>query len=135
MRALAGIVALAASAQVLACGHCVEDKIASTYDHAVIQRAAAQKHAVAFFHIEGITPATVSAVSGLRTSVDSAPGVDRGSVRLSLDAAALSVAYDPARVSFARLQRALDRTFGVKGLVLSPLQVTDSPGPLPRRER
>ena len=27
-----------------ACGYCIEDKIAAVYDHAVVTRAAAQKH-------------------------------------------------------------------------------------------
>ena len=36
-----------------ACGYCVEDKIASTYDHSVVTRALSQGHHVAFFHIDG----------------------------------------------------------------------------------
>ena len=37
----------------LACGHCVEDKIAAVYDHAMVTRSLAVKHRVAFFAIDG----------------------------------------------------------------------------------
>ena len=36
-----------------ACGVCVEDKIASTYDHALVSRSVAKGHPVAFFHVDG----------------------------------------------------------------------------------
>ena len=60
-RPLAAALLLAGAASAaLACGYCVEDKIASTYDHALVTQALAHKHHVAFFHIDG--PAQLSSV-------------------------------------------------------------------------
>ena len=53
MRVLLVAALLALSQQALACGYCVEDKIAAVYDHATVTHALAQKHQVAFFHVEG----------------------------------------------------------------------------------
>src|SRR3982750_1452609 len=44
---------LLAAGPAAACGYCVEDKIAATYDHAVVTQAFARKHQVAFFHVDG----------------------------------------------------------------------------------
>ena len=41
------------AAQGLACGVCAEDKMAATYDHAVVQRAAAQKRLVVYCDVQG----------------------------------------------------------------------------------
>src|SRR5215213_9019935 len=69
----------------LACGHCVEDKIASTYDHAVITLALAQKHHVAFFHIDGPIVPGDAARKSMEQMAESTPGVDKGSVRVALE--------------------------------------------------
>jgi hypothetical protein len=52
MRATA-LALLLASSQALACGVCVEDKIAAVYDHAAVQKSLAAKRTVVFFHIDG----------------------------------------------------------------------------------
>ena len=52
MRSLVAALLLAA-APAFGCGVCVEDKIASCYDHAVVTSAKARGHAVAFFAIHG----------------------------------------------------------------------------------
>ena len=39
---------LAAAGSAYACGVCVEDKMAAAYDHAIVTKALAQKHHVAF---------------------------------------------------------------------------------------
>jgi len=62
-----------------ACGYCVEDKIAATYDHAVVTRALAEKHHVVFLHVDGAVPGR----KALEDAVYSAPGVDRGTARVS----------------------------------------------------
>ena len=56
MRAIVLAALLALSRQALACGYCVEDKMAAVYDHATVTRALAQKHQVAYFHIDGELP-------------------------------------------------------------------------------
>jgi hypothetical protein len=113
-----------------ACGYCVEDKIASTYDHAMVTQALAAKHQVVFFHIDGPLAGDAATKRWLEAAAGSAAGVDRGSVRVALDTLTLAVAYDPKKVSLAALQSALDRKLAARKLSLMPLRIIDSPGEL-----
>lgn len=113
-----------------ACGYCVEDKIASAYDHAVVTRALARKHHVVFFHIDGSVPAGDPAKRMLEYLVGSSEGVDRGSVRLSLDTATLSFAFDPARAPLASLQTGLEKKLARHNLALMPLRIMEEPADL-----
>src|SRR5262245_56602507 len=94
MRAALAVLLLA-SGQALACGYCVEDKIAAAYDHAVVTRALATKHHVAFLHVDG----AVRGRAALEKAAYSAPAVDRGTVRVSADLLTVSFAFDPARAN------------------------------------
>lgn len=122
--AAALLLALQATAA-LACGYCIEDKIAAVYDHAIVTRALGQKHQVVFFAIDGMLapgPGTQRAIQAL---VESAGAADKGSARVSVEAAVLSVAFDPRRISFAAMQKALERKLAAKKLTLLPLRVMD----------
>lgn len=111
----------------LACGYCVEDKIAAVYDHAIVMQALGQKHHVAFFAIDGMLALGDGTRRAIETVAESAYGVDKGSARVSVESASLSVAFDPQRVPFAVVQRALERKLAAKKLSLSPLRVMDGP--------
>ncbi len=126
---LALLLALAAPAA-LACGYCVEDKIASTYDHAVITRALAQKHHVAFFHVDGPILPGDAAKRSIEAMVESTPGVDKGSVRVALETLTVSFAFDPRRSPLVAVQAALDKKLAAKRLALMPLRIIDSPAEL-----
>ena len=81
---------LAVPALALACGACDEDKVAATYDHAVVQAAAAQKKQMVFCEVQGlVTPAR------MRAAAARVAGIDASSVRVSTDPAAVSFALDP----------------------------------------
>jgi hypothetical protein len=76
-----------------ACGACDEDKIAATYDHAVIERATARHHQVVFVAIDG----PVSAAEISRRIAAAAPkvrGVVPGTLRTSVSPSAFSFALD-----------------------------------------
>src|SRR5262245_43362881 len=79
----------------LACGYCVEDKIAAAYDHGVIVRALDTRHKVAFLSLEGTL--VKSQGRKLAHAVEATAGVDRGTVRVSVEGGAVSFAYDPSR--------------------------------------
>ncbi len=135
MRKVAAVVALgialALPAQAaLACGFCIEDKIAAVYDHRVVMQAAAQKHQVAFFGLDGRLAGSAVEARMLERSAGTAYGVDPGSVRVSIESAALSVAFDPAAVSFVALQRSVQKKLTPRGLTLLPLRVMDRAGEL-----
>ena len=127
MCAIVLVALLSLSQQALACGFCVEDKMATVYDHATVSGAIARNHRVAFFHIEGeLAPglATKRALEGL---ANAATGVERGSARVSPESAALSVAFDPQRVSVAALQAALERKLAAGKNSLMLLKVMERP--------
>jgi hypothetical protein len=129
MQTLVGLVVLVLSATFaaasLACGVCVEDKVAATYDHAVVMRAGALRHLVVFGEIDGAVDVK-TVIAGIPAAAKRVQGIDRGTVRTSASPSAFSFALDPAAQSpesaVAELQKRL-RTHGVR---LSVLRVMSS---------
>ena len=77
------------------CGVCDEDKVAATYDHGVISRAAAARQTVVFVTVN----ASVEPQAFARRVASVAPrvrGVLRGSVRTAIAPVAFSFVLDPA---------------------------------------
>lgn len=99
----------------LACGYCVEDKIAAVYDHAAVTQARAQKQTVAYFAIDG---AIRDDRLQLEKVVQAVPGVQKGSARVSVELSSLAVVFDPRRASLAAVQRALEARLRPLGLSL-----------------
>jgi hypothetical protein len=125
MRLAIAVAGMLLSLQTLACGYCVEDKIAATYDHAVITRALAGGRHVVFFHVDG------AAVS--RAALEQAAsgrGIEKGSARISPDVLTLSVAFDPRRISLVELNALLDRKLAKHKASLLPLRVMERPADL-----
>ena len=116
-----------------ACGHCIEDKVAATYDNGVLASASRRGHVVVFTEIRG--PAA-GAGPALRTFViralASIPGVDPGTVRVSLDPPAASFACDPAGQAPAKLIEAAAPRLAAKGLSLNVIKIDRGPR-APRR--
>jgi len=113
---------LVAPAAALACGVCVEDRVAAAYDHGVVVRSLERKHEVVFLAIEGDVAASERLSREILGALDSA-GIDPGSARVSLSSASLSFAYDPKRRKLAPLVSALEKSPALKGLRLSLLRV------------
>jgi hypothetical protein len=88
-------------------------------------RALEHSHHVAFFHIDGVLPSGEGARRTLAALAESAAGVDKGSVRVSLDTLSLSFAFDPQRSSLGAAQRAVERKLALKKLSLMPLRVME----------
>ena len=118
---LAGLHVTAASA----CGHCVEDKVAAVYDHAVVTQAKVQKHHVAYFALDGAIVPGTALRKAIETAVKSISGVDQSSVRISLELAALSFSFDPKRTTYTGLQKVLDRKLAVEKLRFMELKYID----------
>ena len=77
-----------------ACGVCVEDRVAATYDHAVVQRAAAKGNVMVYCAVSGELDAT-----RIRSAARRVRGLDLASIRFSSEPAAVSFALDGARQS------------------------------------
>ena len=125
--ALAVLAGLTAAPPALACGHCIEDKIAACYDHALISRAFVRNHQVAFFALDG--PLTGSSLErrAITLLAGGARGVEPDSVRVSTETASMAIVFDPARVKLSAVQQAIEARLKPRSLTLLPLQVMDRP--------
>ncbi len=119
--ALALWLALTSSA-VIACGYCVEDRIAAVYDHALQQRALAGRHQIAFFAWDGPLARNEATRKKMLAFAEATPGVDKGSARVAMEPAALAVAFDPQGGSASALQAALQKSLNPLKLSLVLLQ-------------
>jgi hypothetical protein len=122
MKSLLKIALLAAAFDVNACGICIDDKVAACYDHSVVERAKARGHQVAFFAIDGSLPVNAEVRSAVLRAVQRARGVHPGTARVSLENAALSFAYDPAREKPAAIEAAVEERLAARGLSLRLLR-------------
>lgn len=108
-----------------ACGHCVEDKMAAVYDFGVVSKAQALHQHVAFLAIDGTISGDAMTQRAIADMVRTAEGVERASVRVSLELAALSFAFDPKRASFASIQRSVGKQLSRIGLRVSEIKILD----------
>jgi hypothetical protein len=110
-----------------ACGHCVEDKVAATYDYGVLTAAARRGHVVVFTEIRGPAAGAQPALGKfIEQALAGAAGVDHGTVRVSLDPPAASFACAGGRAPDAIVQSTLAR-LATKGLSLHVIKL--DPGP------
>ncbi len=121
-------VLLLASSRALACGYCVEDQVAATYDHAVVTHALARKHHVAFLHVEGR-----ASRKALEQAIYSAPGVDRCTVRVSADLLTVSFAFNPSRATLGAIHARAEKKLAAHRVSLLPIEVMDGPHAIPQR--
>jgi hypothetical protein len=125
MRRALACVLLALGAEALACGYCVEDRVASVYDHAVVVNALDRRHPVVFLGLEGPLASAEAERKAIEGALRGVPGVDSGSLHVSLTGAALSFAYDPRRAGLGVIMGGFERRLAAKGLGLSLLRVID----------
>ena len=80
----------------LACGVCIDDKVAAVYDHAVMQQAVKAGKLVVYCELHG--PFAVQALAPrARRAVQALQGIDQATVRTSDDLPVISFVVDPAR--------------------------------------
>ena len=119
---------LAAALPVVACGICIEDRVAAVYDQPTVDRAVARHQRVAFFALNGSLVATPETRRVVVAALERAG--TRGTVHVSLESATVSVAFDPARTSLAKVATAGDRALAPQALKLQTLRVIGADGKL-----
>lgn len=92
---------------VLACGVCVEDKVAVVYDHAVVQRAQSEGKVVVFCEVHGATT-----LNRARLKMANIPGVQARSIRVSTEPSALSFVVDPSVLTPEAAARRAEKSLG-----------------------
>ena len=99
--------------------------MAAAYDHVIVTRAHGAGHHVAFCAIESDVILDETRGRDLERTLETIPGVDHGSVKISVPTAALSFAFDPARVAPNVVLDAVNVELAGKGLALVPLRVIE----------
>jgi hypothetical protein len=117
------------SAAALACGYCIEDRVAAVYDQAVVDGSKNGHRTVAFFSIEGSVRDDAASKRAVLAALQGA-GAARGSARVALSNAACSLAFDPSRTSLDKVVVSANRGLVRHGLTLAPLRVIDAGGKL-----
>lgn len=123
LRGIAALALLGAlQSTVFACGACIEDKVAATYDHAIAMRARAEHRSVVYGAIEG--PVDVGEVAA-RIGREAARirGIRRATVRVSAEAAAFSFVIDAAARLPETTVAELRRRVNIPGLRLTVVRV------------
>jgi hypothetical protein len=111
------------------CGVCDEDKVAATYDHGLISRAAAARQTVVFVAMD--SPVDPQAFAQrVASATPRVRGVLRGSVRTAIAPVAFSFVLDPAvqtpANAVADLRRLLDADSGLR--ILRIVSAPPNPG-------
>lgn len=114
---------LISSSSVIACGHCIEDKVAAVYDHTVFLKAANEKHIVAFFGIKGPLIVNAASKQEIQKIISSINGVDPNTSRISLETESFSLAFNPGLISYPELLNGLDKKLKPKKLSVFPLEI------------
>lgn len=122
---LAGLWLALGGGSAVACGHCVEDRIAAVYDHALQAQTLARGHQLAYFSIDGLRGDPAAQRGQIERALRAVAGVDAGSVRIALDPAALVAGFDPLRQPADKMLRALQHAFARQGMSLQLLRVVD----------
>ena len=119
---------LIATSSAMACGHCIEDKVAAVYDYTIVSKAVNEKHVVAFFSIEGSLVINEGAKQAIQSMIKNTKGIDNNTTRVSLETGSFSVAFSPSNISYASLLDSLDKKFKLKNLTIFPLDtITQMP--------
>lgn len=112
--------------QGIACGVCIDDKVAAVYDHAIVQRALTTGRVVVFCEVAGPRQPDVLAPQ-LRRAARGLPGVDPASVRASEELPVLSFALDPAARTPAAAVDELRARLEASGVAPTLLKVMAAP--------
>ena len=114
------VASLLAFSPVQACGVCNEDKVAATYDHAVVRRATLQGRVMVFCEVRGTFDSRQ-----LKAAASRITGIDAVSLRTSTNPATVSFALDSRRQSAQTAVNALQAT-APRGTELVIVQVQGS---------
>ena len=92
-RFICAAVTAMSSAAVLACGVCIDDKVAATYDHALVATALARRQVVVYAEVKGAGEAGARTRTAL-TAAAKVRGIDARTLRASREPATISFALD-----------------------------------------
>lgn len=104
-----------------ACGHCLEDRVASVYDHALVEHSKQNKQVMMYLVWDGPVDRNAATRQWLLKALGAVRGVVAHSVRVSLEPPTIALAYDPLQTRSADLEKALQGKLSAKGMTASAL--------------
>jgi len=105
----------------LACGHCLEDRIAAVYDHALMAKTIALKQKMLYFAWDGPVSRDETTRQRILRQSALASGIAAQSVRVSIEPATMAMAYDPLKTSPKKIESALELILSKEKIFLMPL--------------
>ena len=105
----------------MACGPCEEDLVASVYDHNLVLRSHSLKQRIMYMAWDGPVARDDATARRLLQEASRAMGVTPGSVRVSVQPAALSVAFNPAKNNRAQIEASLQTRLAKMHVMVLPL--------------
>ena len=105
----------------MACGHCEEDLVASVYDHGLVLRSQSLKQRIMYMAWDGPVARDDATARRLMQEASRAMGVTPGSVRVSVQPAVLSVAFNPAKTNRAQIEASLQTRLTKMHVMVLPL--------------
>ena len=105
----------------MACGHCEEDLVASVYDHGLVLRSQSLKQRIMYMAWDGPVARDEVTARRLMQEASRATGVTPGSVRVSVQPASLSVAFNPAKTNRAQIEASLQTRLTKMHVMVLPL--------------
>lgn len=129
IESIAAAIAAATAAAALACGFCVEDRVAAVYDSPTIEAALAKHRHVAFLAADGESGLDPRAQRALVKALEGA-GAFKGATRIAGENAACAVVFDPKRTTLAQLVAAGDKALAPSHRKVTALRIIDDAGKL-----
>ena len=105
----------------MACGHCEEDLVAPVYDHGLVLRSQSLKQRIMYMAWDGPVARDEVTARRLMQEASRATGVTPGSVRVSIQPAALSVAFNPAKNNRTQIEASLQTRLTKMHVMVLPL--------------
>ena len=105
----------------MACGHCEEDLVTSVYDHGLVLRSQSLKQRIMYMAWDGPVARDEVTARRLMQEASRATGVTPGSVRVSVQPASLSVAFNPAKTNRAQIEASLQTRLTKMHVMVLPL--------------
>jgi hypothetical protein len=109
------------SGNVFACGHCLQDRIASVYDHVLVAKTKQLNQKMLYLVWDGPAARDETTKRHLIAIASRIQGVTKGSVRVALEPPTIGLAYQPSIISRERIETLLSQELRSLKIVVSAL--------------
>jgi hypothetical protein len=108
-----------------ACGFCHGDKVAAVYDAAMLAKAKSEGKHVAYAEVTGAVPDNLMTRDTLRRALAAQSAIDKASIRVSSNPAAVAFAFTPKKATAAQLLDQASKKLATQKWTLKILQIVE----------